>query len=178
MGLGFDIPSFLASLSELRMSKKDEIPSGDEQDDKKSVSSGEVLGKSKTFQRLMNDPVFTHPCCLKQTKQKRKVETINVISENSETANPFFGDHCRPRKRSKDCHYNAEIVVEIEDRDGNLVPIRGFLDTGTSSTIVLRQFVRKGRAKSYKGQRTTWSMPGGSFSTYRKAAIQTFNFQN
>ena len=40
--------------------------------------------------------------------------------------------------------YTAEIVVEIEDRHGNIVPIRALLDTGTTSTLVLRDFVKKG----------------------------------
>jgi predicted aspartyl protease len=40
-------------------------------------------------------------------------------------------------------HYSAEVVVEIEDRHGNLVPIRALIDTGTSSSIVLREFVAK-----------------------------------
>ena len=62
-------------------------------------------------------------------------------------------------------------MVEIEDKDGNTVPIRALLDTGTTSSIVLRDFVRKGRAKSYKGKRTTWSTLGGNFSTNQKALL-------
>ena len=78
----------------------------------------------------------------------------------------------RPAKKSKPSHYTGEILVEIEDRNGTLVPIRALLDTGTTSTIVLRQFVRKGRAKGYKGKRTVWNTLGGQFSTNRKALVE------
>lgn len=68
-------------------------------------------------------------------------------------------------------HYTAEIIVEIEDRNGDLIPIRCLLDTGTSATLILRDFVRKGRAQSFKGKRTSWSTLGGKFSTNRKALL-------
>ena len=68
-------------------------------------------------------------------------------------------------------HYSTEIIVEIEGRDGNLVPVRGLLDTGTSSSIVLRQFVRKERAESYQGKRTEWATLGGKFTTIHYVLI-------
>lgn len=83
---------------------------------------------------------------------------------------PFFKKE-QPNKKAKQSHYTAEIVVEIEDRDGNLVPIRALLDTGTTSSIVLRNFVKKGRAKGYKGKSTLWQTLGGNFKTKRKALI-------
>ena len=76
-----------------------------------------------------------------------------------------------PKKKNKVEHYTAEIIVEIKDRDNNVVPIRALLDTGTTSSIVLRQFVQKGRAKSFKGKRTNWNTMGGIFTTNRKALI-------
>ena len=33
--------------------------------------------------------------------------------------------------------YTTEILVEIQNRKGEVVPIRALLDTGTSSTIIL-----------------------------------------
>ncbi len=78
----------------------------------------------------------------------------------------------RPTKKTKNSHYSADLIVEIEDRNGDVVPIRCLLDTGTSSTILLRQFIKKGRAKSYKDrERTTWNTLGGQFSTNRKALV-------
>ena len=82
-----------------------------------------------------------------------------------------FYERTRVTKRPRRANYTAEIIVEIEDRYGNLVPIRGLVDTGTLETIVLRQFVRKGRAKSYKGKPTTWNTMGGKFTTKQKALI-------
>ena len=43
--------------------------------------------------------------------------------------------HTRTRKKQKTTHYSAEVVVEIEDREGNTVPIRALLDTGTSASM-------------------------------------------
>ena len=37
----------------------------------------------------------------------------------------------------------GEVVGEITNRDGDIVPIRVLLDTGTTSTILLRDFVHK-----------------------------------
>jgi hypothetical protein len=34
--------------------------------------------------------------------------------------------------------YNADIIVEIKNRDGSVVPMRALLDTVTTSTIILR----------------------------------------
>jgi hypothetical protein len=61
--------------------------------------------------------------------------------------------------------------VELENRHGKRVPIRCLLDTGTSSTLILREFVKKGRAKSHKHKQVKWSTIGGVFTTNRKALI-------
>jgi hypothetical protein len=76
-----------------------------------------------------------------------------------------------PKKKQKVTHYSAEILVEIQDRNGDYVPIRALLDTGTSATPLLRDFVAKGHAKGYKHQPTKWSTLGGSFVTNRKALV-------
>jgi hypothetical protein len=44
--------------------------------------------------------------------------------------------------------YTADIIVEIKNRDGTVVPMRALLDTGTKATIILREFVGKGRART------------------------------
>ena len=96
----------------------------------------------------------------------------NTSDEDSDYFSCYtFSERNRLKKKTKTGHFTAEIIVEIEDRDGNLVPIRCLLDTGTTSTLVLRDFVRKGGAKIYKGKCTTWSTLGGQFSTNRKALI-------
>jgi hypothetical protein len=48
----------------------------------------------------------------------------------------------------KPVQYTADIIVEIKNRDGTVVPIRALLDTGTTATIILIEFVGKGRART------------------------------
>jgi Reverse transcriptase (RNA-dependent DNA polymerase)/Aspartyl protease len=63
-------------------------------------------------------------------------------------------------------------VVELENEEGNIVPIRALLDTGTSSTIVLNEHVRKGFVSHHKGHETTWETLGGTFTTRRKGLLE------
>jgi hypothetical protein len=46
-----------------------------------------------------------------------------------------------------------------------VVPMRALLDTGTTDTIVLREFVGKGRARTNTKKRTKWKTLGGTFTT-------------
>ena len=62
--------------------------------------------------------------------------------------------------------------MEIEDKEGDKVPIKCLLDTGTSATIILRKFVARGKAKGYKGHATRWNTMGGMFMTKRKALLE------
>jgi hypothetical protein len=41
-------------------------------------------------------------------------------------------------QRKKAVQYTVDIILEINCRDGTVVPIRALLDTGTTSTIILR----------------------------------------
>ena len=77
----------------------------------------------------------------------------------------------RPKKKSKHKHYSADVVVEIENLDGERVPIRALLDTGTSATIILRPFVKKGRISDKKKDQREWKTMGGKFITKRKATL-------
>jgi hypothetical protein len=54
----------------------------------------------------------------------------------------------------KPVQHTADIIVQIKNRDGTVVPIRALLDTGTTSTIILREFVGKGRARTNTKKRT------------------------
>jgi hypothetical protein len=42
---------------------------------------------------------------------------------------------------NKPAQYTADIIVEIKNTDGTMVPMRALLDAGTTSTIILREFV-------------------------------------
>jgi hypothetical protein len=66
------------------------------------------------------------------------------------------------RKRLKKLNqYNtADIIVEIKNRDGTVVPMRASLDKGTTATIILREFVGKGRARINTKKRTKWKTLG------------------
>jgi hypothetical protein len=46
-----------------------------------------------------------------------------------------------------------------------VVSMRALLNTGTTSTIILREFVGKGRAHTNTKKRTKWKTLGGSFTT-------------
>jgi hypothetical protein len=61
--------------------------------------------------------------------------------------------------------YTAYIIVEIKNRDGTVVPMRALLDTGTTATIILREFVGKGRACTNTKKRKKWKTLGGTFTT-------------
>ena len=63
-------------------------------------------------------------------------------------------------------------MVETKDRHGRLVPIRALLDTGTSSTMILRDFVPNDQMGKYKRKQTSWSTLGGNFRTKRKAIVE------
>jgi hypothetical protein len=43
--------------------------------------------------------------------------------------------------------------------------MRAFLDTGTTTTIILREFMGKGRARSNTKKRKKWKTLGGTFTT-------------
>ena len=74
-------------------------------------------------------------------------------------------------KRTKRVHYTPEIIVEITDSSGDIVPIKALLDSGTTATLLLRKFVAPGRAQGYKRKPTEWKTMGGVFTTRRKALI-------
>jgi hypothetical protein len=56
-----------------------------------------------------------------------------------------------------------------------VVPMRALLDTGTTSTIILREFVGKYRARTNTKKRTKWKTLGGTFTTNYESLLD-FNF--
>jgi transposase InsO family protein len=68
--------------------------------------------------------------------------------------------------------YSAEIIVEIVDSQNSIIPIRALLDTGTSETILLKQFLSPDSPRGYKGVPVKWKTLGGNFVTHRQARIQ------
>ena len=96
--------------------------------------------------------------------------TNSEYTEQLYVARPL--DNRSPNKKAKSIHLTTEVIVEIEDRNGDKVPIKCLLDTGTSATLILRKFVARGKAKGYKGHATNWNTMGGTFTTKRKALLE------
>ena len=102
---------------------------------------------------------------LRMNKTNEVDSLLSEVSPFKECCH-IFSDWHHSAKRTKSTHFTPEIIVEIEDRTGKLVPIRTLVDTGTTSTILLQNFIKKGRAHSYKNPiRTIWATMGGIFMT-------------
>jgi hypothetical protein len=71
----------------------------------------------------------------------------------------------------KPVQYTADIIVKIKNRDGTVVPITALLDTGTTSTIILREFVGKVRAHNNTKKRPNWKTLGGTFTTIYESLL-------
>jgi hypothetical protein len=72
------------------------------------------------------------------------------------------------RKRLKKINqYNIlqKFIVEIKNRDDTVVPMRALLDTGTTATILLREFVDTGRPRTNTKKKTKWKALGRTFTT-------------
>jgi hypothetical protein len=54
--------------------------------------------------------------------------------------------------------------------------MRALLDTGTTATIILREFLGKGRAHTNTKKRTKWKTLGGTFTTNYESLLD-FKFQ-
>jgi hypothetical protein len=122
-------------------------------DDLKSIND------TSTFDYSIQDKITNKYC-----------EDNNHNNDYDELAYPFSKrtklKH-EPEKAQENIpvQYTADIIVEIKNRDGTVVPMRAFMDTGTTVTIILREFVGKGRARTNTKKRTKWKTLGGTFTT-------------
>jgi hypothetical protein len=107
----------------------------------------------------------------KQTNEPDKCYLKDNNNDNyDEIAYPFskrikLKHETEGAQEKKPVQNTADIIVKIKNRDGTVVPIRALLDTGTTSTIILREFVGKGRARTNTKKRTKWKTLGGTFTT-------------
>ena len=105
---------------------------------------------------------------------------VNDDSENEST--DYSTDYCyslaknkqnsqqESTKRSKNEHLTTEIVGEIHNSRGQLVSMRVLLDSGTTSSIILRDYVTK--LAAYRSPtKTPWQTLGGTFYTRRKQYV-------
>ena len=101
-----------------------------------------------------------------------EIEESSVTSTsttNEDYFNVSLVNH-RLNKKQKSNHATSKIVGEIADLASDRTrPLRVLLDSGTSATIILKDFVNK--TSRYKHERTTWKTMGGNFQTRRKAAV-------
>jgi hypothetical protein len=117
------------------------------------------INDTDTFDYSMQDKI-TH----------KNIEHNNYNNDYDELAYPFIKriklKH-EPVKAQENVpvQYTADIIVEIKNRDGTVVPMRSLLDTGTTAIIVLRGFVGKGRARTNTKKRTKWKTLRGTFTT-------------
>jgi hypothetical protein len=118
-----------------------------------------IINDTDTCDYSMQDKI-THKYC----------EDNNHNNDYDELAYPFSKriklKH-EPEKAQENVpvQFTADIIVEIKNRDGTVVPMRAMLDTGTTATIVVKEFVGKGRACTNTNKRTKWKTPGGTFTT-------------
>jgi hypothetical protein len=91
-----------------------------------------IIHDTDTFDYYMQDRI-TH----------KTREHNNYNSDYDELAYPFSKriklKH-EPEKAPENVpvKYTADIIVEIKNRDGTVVPMRALLDTGTTAKIILR----------------------------------------
>jgi hypothetical protein len=117
------------------------------------------INDTDTFDFSMQDKI-THKNC----------EHNNYNNDYDELAYPFSKriklKH-EPEKAQENfqVQYTPDIIVEIKNRDGTVVPMRALLDTGTTATSILREFVSKGRAHTNTKKRTKCKTRGGTFTT-------------
>jgi hypothetical protein len=100
----------------------------------------------------------------------KSCEDNNYDNDYDELAYPFskrikLKHEPEEAQENNPVQYTADIIVEMKNRDGTVVPMRALLDTGTTSTIILREFVGKGRARTNTKKRTKWKTLGGTFTT-------------
>jgi hypothetical protein len=94
----------------------------------------------------------------------------NYNNKYDELAYPFskrikLKHETEEAQENKPVQYTADIIVEIKNRYGKVVPMRASLDTETTATIILRECVGKGRARTNTKKITKWKTLGGTFTT-------------
>jgi hypothetical protein len=125
----------------------------------KSNDELESINDTETFDYSMQDKITNKSC-----------EDNDYNNNNDELADPvskIIKLKHEPEKAQENVpvQYTDDIIVEIKNRDGTVVPMRALMATGTTSTIIFREFVGKGRARTNTEKRTKWKKLGGTFTT-------------
>jgi hypothetical protein len=64
-------------------------------------------------------------------------------------------------QENKPAQYTADIIVEIKNIDGTVVPMRALLHTGITATIILREFLGTCRSCTNTKTITKWKTLAG-----------------
>jgi hypothetical protein len=128
-----------------------------------------IVNKSDDDLKSIND---TNTCAYSKQNNMtdRSCENNNYNNDYDELAYPFskrikLKHEPEEAQENNPVQYTADIIVEIKNRDGTMVPMRDLLDTGTTATIILREFVGKGRVRTNTKKRTKCKTLGGTFTT-------------
>jgi hypothetical protein len=133
-------------------------------------------GKHTTIVNKTNDDLIsindtdTFDYSMQDKMTNKYCEDNNYNNDYDELAHPFSKriklKH-EPEKAQENApvQFTADIIVEIKKRYGTVVPMRALLDTGTTASIILREFVGKDRACTNTKKRTKWKTLGGTFTT-------------
>jgi ribosomal protein L15 len=166
---------FQSSLKDMLTKKEKNNAEGDDDSLDMNVFKKLMEGKQQMFVNKNNDDLIsindtdTFDYSI-QDKITQKSEHNNYNNDYDELAYPFSKriklKH-EPEKAQENVpvQYTADIIVEIKNRDGTVVPMRALLDTGTTATIILGEFVGKGRACKNTKKRAKWKTLGGTFTT-------------
>jgi hypothetical protein len=129
----------------------------------------EIVNKSNNHLNSIND-TNTFSYSEQNNMTNKPCLDNNYNNEYDELAYPFSKrielKHAPEEvQENKPVQYTADIIVEIKNSDGTVLPVRALLETGSTATIILREFLAKGRARKNKKKRTKWRTIGGTFKT-------------
>jgi hypothetical protein len=128
-----------------------------------------IVNKSNDDLKSIND-TNTFDYSLQDKMTNNFCEDNNYNNDYDELAYPFskrikLKHEPEEAQENIPVQYTADIIVEIKNRYGTVVPMRALLDTGPTATIILREFVGKGRACTNTKKITKWKTLGGTFTT-------------
>jgi hypothetical protein len=128
-----------------------------------------IVNKSNDDLKSIND-TDTFDYSMQDKMTNKYCEDNNYNNDYDELDYPFskrikLKHELEEAQENVQVQYTADIIVEIENRDGTVVPMRALLDTGTTASIILREFVGKGRSRTNTKKRTKWKTHGGTFTT-------------
>jgi ribosomal protein L15 len=156
---------FQNSMKEMFTKKANTSAEGDENSLDMNVFEKLMEGKQPFFVNENNDDLIsindTNTCdnYIQNSCTHGSIKHNDYSNDYDELAYPFSKriklNH-EPEKAEEHApeQYTADIIVEIKNRDVTVLPMRALLDTGTTSTIILREFVGKGRARTSTKKRT------------------------